>query len=42
MFGIFGIFVGPIISALFMTVWEMYGETFGGYLADIKQGRSDV
>ena len=36
LFGIFGFILGPIVAALFMTVWEMYGETFRGYLSEMK------
>jgi predicted PurR-regulated permease PerM len=36
LFGVFGIFIGPIISALFMTVWEIYEETFREQLLEIK------
>lgn len=32
MFGILGIIVGPIIAALFITLWELYGRAFGAYL----------
>lgn len=32
LFGIFGIIIGPIIAALFMTIWEIYGKTFKDYL----------
>ncbi len=28
MFGIIGIIIGPIVAALFITLWEIYGETF--------------
>jgi len=28
MFGIIGIIVGPIIAALFVSIWEIYGESF--------------
>lgn len=28
MFGMPGIIIGPIIAALFNTIWEMYGETY--------------
>ncbi len=37
LFGIFGFIIGPIIAALFMTVWEMYGETFSSFLTEIKK-----
>ena len=36
LFGVFGFIIGPIVAALFMTVWEMYGETFSDYLSEIK------
>lgn len=36
LFGVFGFILGPIVAALFMTVWEMYGETFRDYLIEIK------
>ncbi|NTV93211.1 MAG: AI-2E family transporter, partial [Chlorobiaceae bacterium] len=36
LFGVFGFIIGPIVGALFMTVWEMYGETFRDYLTEIK------
>lgn len=32
MFGILGIIIGPIITALFITLWEIYGDTFRDYL----------
>lgn len=32
MFGPIGLVVGPIIAALFVTVWELYGEAFADYL----------
>jgi predicted PurR-regulated permease PerM len=32
MFGIIGFVVGPIVAALFITVWEIYGETFKAHL----------
>ena len=37
LFGIWGFIIGPIIAALFMTVWEMYGETFSSFLTEIKK-----
>jgi len=36
LFGLFGFIVGPIIAALFVTVWEMYGEAFSDSLHEIK------
>ncbi|MDO8947570.1 MAG: AI-2E family transporter [Desulfocapsaceae bacterium] len=32
MFGIIGIVVGPIIAALFVSIWEIYGESFQEFL----------
>lgn len=32
MFGIVGIIIGPIIAALFVTIWEIYGASFHEYL----------
>ena len=32
LFGAVGIVVGPIVAALFVTVWQIYGETFKGVL----------
>ncbi len=35
MFGILGIILGPIIAALFITIWEIYGKAFEAYLPDV-------
>lgn len=35
MFGLLGIIIGPIIAALFITLWEMYGKVFQEYLPDV-------
>ncbi|MEN8190034.1 MAG: AI-2E family transporter [Thermodesulfobacteriota bacterium] len=32
MFGIIGITLGPILAALFVSIWEIYGECFKDYL----------
>ncbi|MDY0221329.1 MAG: AI-2E family transporter [Desulfobacterium sp.] len=32
MFGLLGIIIGPIIAALFITIWEIYGTVFSDYL----------
>ena len=32
MFGMAGFIIGPIIAALFVTVWDIYGKTFYEYL----------
>ena len=33
LFGVVGVIVGPILAALFVTVWEMYGHAFRDVLA---------
>lgn len=38
MFGIIGIIVGPIVAALFVTIWEIYGESFQEYLPAVRFG----
>jgi len=35
MFGIPGIFIGPLIASLFVTIWELYGVAFGDYLPEV-------
>jgi len=37
LFGIIGIIIGPIIAALFITIWEMYGDTFRDYLPEVGE-----
>jgi predicted PurR-regulated permease PerM len=32
MFGAMGFIIGPIVAALFVTVWEIYGQTFREHL----------
>ena len=34
MFGIMGMFIGPIVAALFVTIWEIYGVAFKDILPD--------
>lgn len=36
MFGIIGIIVGPILAALFVTIWEIYGESFKEFLPEVS------
>jgi len=36
MFGVIGIIVGPIIAALFVTIWEIYGESFQEFLPAVS------
>lgn len=35
MFGLVGFIIGPIIAALFTTVWDLYGENFKAYLPEV-------
>ncbi|MCL2789505.1 MAG: AI-2E family transporter [Desulfobulbus sp.] len=35
LFGILGIILGPIIAALFITIWEIYGNAFAPYLPEV-------
>jgi predicted PurR-regulated permease PerM len=35
LFGAPGLIVGPILAGLFVTVWEIYGETFAAFLPDV-------
>ena len=35
MFGLLGIIIGPIIAALFITIWEIYGDAFREHLPDV-------
>jgi predicted PurR-regulated permease PerM len=36
LFGAVGFIIGPIIAALFVTVWEIYGEAFEDYLPEVR------
>lgn len=36
LFGITGFVIGPIIAALFVTIWEIYGEVFKSSLPGLK------
>ena len=47
MFGVVGVIIGPIIAALFVTVWEIYGKAFKDVLPNVagtaseKKGQSN-
>jgi predicted PurR-regulated permease PerM len=41
MFGVVGIIIGPIIAALFVTVWEIYGVAFKDVLPTAALSGSD-
>jgi predicted PurR-regulated permease PerM len=36
MFGLLGIILGPIVAALFITIWEIYGDAFKNYLPNVE------
>jgi predicted PurR-regulated permease PerM len=38
LFGLIGFVVGPIVAALFVTIWDIYGEVFRGFLPELKNG----
>ncbi len=40
MFGVIGFILGPIIAALFVTIWEIYGEVFRDWLGESNEPRS--
>lgn len=42
MFGVVGIIVGPIIAALFVSIWEIYGESFKDFLPAVSFGEKDA
>jgi predicted PurR-regulated permease PerM len=42
MFGISGIFIGPLIASLFVTIWELYGITFNDYLPEVYRTKVPV
>ena len=35
LFGIAGVVIGPIVAALFVTVWDIYGFVFSDVLPDV-------
>jgi len=36
MFGLLGIIIGPILAALFITIWEIYGDAFQDFLPTVE------
>ncbi|HVS03690.1 MAG TPA: AI-2E family transporter, partial [Thermoanaerobaculia bacterium] len=37
LFGAVGFIVGPIVAALFVTIWHIYGETFSDWLPAVPE-----
>jgi predicted PurR-regulated permease PerM len=37
LFGVVGFIVGPIVAALFVTIWHIYGETFDDWLLPVPE-----
>jgi predicted PurR-regulated permease PerM len=35
LFGALGFIIGPVVAALFVTVWHIYGEAFSGWLPGV-------
>lgn len=44
LFGVLGFVIGPIVGALFVTIWEIYGEAFKDLLPEVNAvlGRKDA
>ena len=42
MFGIAGIFIGPLIASLFVTIWELYAIAFSDYLPEVYRRKAPV
>jgi predicted PurR-regulated permease PerM len=42
MFGLTGIFIGPLIASLFITVWELYGIAFNDFLPEVHYRRKQT
>lgn len=39
LFGVIGFVIGPIIAALFVTIWDIYGEAFRDYLPGLNSDK---
>jgi predicted PurR-regulated permease PerM len=42
LFGPIGFIFGPIVCGLFLTVWQIYGETFGSLASEKNADRLDL
>jgi predicted PurR-regulated permease PerM len=41
MFGLMGFIIGPIVAALFTTVWDIYAEHFSDFLPEKEPGQPE-
>jgi predicted PurR-regulated permease PerM len=41
LFGVIGFIIGPIVAALFVTIWEIYGEIFKDFLPALSRQKND-
>ena len=41
MFGMIGVVIGPIVAALFITIWDIYGVSFRHYLPEVYMSESN-
>jgi predicted PurR-regulated permease PerM len=41
-FGVMGFIIGPIIAALFVTIWEIYGEVFRNVLPESERAEPEI
>ena len=41
-FGVMGFIIGPIVAALFVTIWEIYGEVFKDVLPAVKSAEDET
>ncbi len=39
MFGVVGLFIGPVIASLFITIWEIYGVAFKDILPEVESSQ---
>lgn len=42
LFGVVGVLIGPIVAAVFVTVWELYGTAFRDLLPATRSGEGDA
>jgi predicted PurR-regulated permease PerM len=41
-FGAVGLIIGPMIAALFVTIWDIFGTTFGDVLSEAETAEAKV